>query len=511
MTTRLSQSGLWEHQRAYYHKQGVQAWNTGTVPHYVTNNPIIGDAYADLIIAHLDDLEREGALDPAQPVCIVEMGGGSGRLAYYILRRLDKFREQLPVQLRYVLTDFTTTNLEHWREHPKFTPYFEQELLDLAVFDAETTDELVLEKSGLKLDGSGNPVFFIANYVFDSIPLDCFRIHQGTLQEAHAAVTYGEEAISIEYNYQDAEESPYGRKDYDSILRQYRERLGDTHFLFPVGPLRCLENLTKIAGSSLCLLTADKGWTRWEEFVGLGPPPLVEHGSFSLNVNFHSMGLYWEDLGGQFLCNSQREAMLDICCFSMGLPDAALKRTKRMFADKVESFGPLDFLNLRNAITEATPRDKRSLRLCLELLRLSHWDAEVLYEFADPLATGSENVSAKEKREIFVTLSKVWANYFPIGETKDVPFEIARILFRLEYYEPSLTFYEESLRLFGTHKMTFHNMGLCYYYLRRLEQAKASFEKSLELDPGYGVARDWLLRLAPEIEESGTFSAVAIG
>jgi len=37
---RLSRSVLWRLQRQYFDQQGVQSWTEGTVPHYITSNPI---------------------------------------------------------------------------------------------------------------------------------------------------------------------------------------------------------------------------------------------------------------------------------------------------------------------------------------------------------------------------------------------------------------------------------------------------------------------------------------
>lgn len=505
---RLSQSGLWERQRQYYHEKGVEAWNTGTVPHYITNNPVIANAYADLVVAHLEDLAREKKLNLKKPVHVVEMGGGSGRLAFLILRRLEALSKLLPVKVRYVLTDFTTTNLGHWREHPSFAPFFADGRLDLAQFDVENDSVLNLEMSGDVLDGSGNPVFFLANYLFDTLTQDCFAVEGGVLKEALPTISYEQETATVSYSYVEAAEAPYGRQDYDAILAQYAKTLGDTCFLFPVGPLKCLENLIRVGGERACLITADKSWSRWEDLVGAGEPSLVAHGpSFSMTVNFHAMGLYWQGRGGHVFHTAARDSMLQISCFCLGLPEKALAKTSWVFHEKIDDYGPLDFFNLKGAITEAA--ETKNLRFCLEVLRLASWDPEVLFELADSMSAARvEEMSTLNKREIFLALTRTWANYFPIGEAKDVPFEVARILFRMEYFEQSLVFYEESLRLFGPHKMTHHNMGLCYYYLRRLGQAKAAFEKALELDPGYGAAREWLVRLTPELEESGTFVAV---
>lgn len=501
---RLSQSGLWEEQREYYNEQGVQAWTSGTVPHYVTNNPQIATAYVDLIAAHLQDLLQAEQLNPKEPVYVVELGGGSGRLAYLILRRLEELKEELPAPVVYVLTDFTESNLTHWRGHERFLPFFQENSLDVALFDAEKDESITTVYSQSRLEESGNPVFFIANYLFDTLPMDCFRCQQGKLEEVLVEVESTEEGPRLNFEFEPAETDPYDREEFDSILHSYQERLGTTHLLFPTGPLACLENLSRVSGGQMCLLAADKVWARWEDLVGVALPEPVAHGpSFSFTVNFHAMSQFWKQVGGVSFHTSPRDSMLGISVFCSGLERSELVRTARAFTDRIDRFGPLDFFNLKQAIL--TSVSNKNLRLCLELLRMAHWDPDILYDIAEPLCASLEGAPTLHKRELFLALARTWKNYFPIGETRDIPFEIARVLFRMEYFEQALHFYEESLRLCGKHKMTYHNMGLCEYYLRRLESARDCFEQALEMDPDYGIAREWLVRLEPEINESGAF------
>jgi len=44
----LSQSVLWNFQREFYKREGMEAWNW-QVPFYVTSNPYIANSYASLI------------------------------------------------------------------------------------------------------------------------------------------------------------------------------------------------------------------------------------------------------------------------------------------------------------------------------------------------------------------------------------------------------------------------------------------------------------------------------
>ena len=73
--TALSKSKLWDAQRTYYTEQGINAW-TDEVPFYVTSNPVIAHAYAEMVfrfILDCIDTDQE-AID--MPFYIVEIGVG---------------------------------------------------------------------------------------------------------------------------------------------------------------------------------------------------------------------------------------------------------------------------------------------------------------------------------------------------------------------------------------------------------------------------------------------------
>lgn len=125
---------------------------------------------------------------------IVELGGGHGRFAFLLLKKLLRLREffpqvdvccfghtltldrcclcaacVLPVQsqrawpFKYVLTDFSEANIQFWREHHCFKPFIQAGLLDFALFDAESDHELTLVVGGQKLSAATvkNPVAII--------------------------------------------------------------------------------------------------------------------------------------------------------------------------------------------------------------------------------------------------------------------------------------------------------------------------------------------------------------
>src|SRR5512136_2422752 len=115
---RLSESMLWGVQRRYYSQQGIQAWSRSKVPHFITCNPAIAAAYAEVVLGFLRD--GQAVLDPGQPVYIVELGAGAGRFGYLFLRKFAALAPRSPlrdVRWTYVLTDFAEETIAYWQAH----------------------------------------------------------------------------------------------------------------------------------------------------------------------------------------------------------------------------------------------------------------------------------------------------------------------------------------------------------------------------------------------------------
>jgi hypothetical protein len=79
-------------------------------------------------------------LDLSQPIYLVELGSGSGRLARHFLRVFWSFFPasslgHLPV--KFVMTDFSQSTLDFWQAHPALAPHVAGGRLDFALLDAE--------------------------------------------------------------------------------------------------------------------------------------------------------------------------------------------------------------------------------------------------------------------------------------------------------------------------------------------------------------------------------------
>ncbi len=320
---------IWRLVRRYFAERGVAAWQQGEVPHYVTSNLTIANAYAEIVLAFWRDRER---LTPSgqnhEPLTICELGAGSGRFAFHFLKRLAALCAEsgiAPSAFRYVLTDMADANLAFWRRHPALQPFFASGVLDLAQFDVTRPESLALHVSGDTIAPATlhHPLVVIANYVFDSIPQDLFHIRDGEARQCLVSVSLDTDPatldaaetlarMKIDYEVAESAEAPYEEPWLRHLLDFYRRALGDTHLLFPAEALRCLDHLAGLSREGLLVLSADKGEHSLAALEGKAPPGLARHGSISLPVNYHAFTQFCVQRVGVALVPDIRHNSIDI-------------------------------------------------------------------------------------------------------------------------------------------------------------------------------------------------------
>lgn len=514
---RLSDSLLWDLQRAYYTHAGIEAWKSGTVPSYITTNAFIAQAYARVIHASLIDRARvEG--EGAAPVHIIELGAGHGRFGFMVLRKLHDLVRQSPIPVSpfcYVMTDLVQKNIDYWRRQESLRPFVDRGLLDFACFDVERGGaELTLQHSGrvISAEAPVGSMVVIANYLFDSLLVDVFRVHEGVLEESRVRLTSSRKEepdlqdpevigrLDVAYEHVEATDSVYDDPEMMRILDIYKEKLGDTAFLLPVGAIRAIRTLEALTGGQLMVLSADKGYNHAHQLLGHGPPSLVRHGSFSFSVNYHAIGLYFRERGGFSLHTSERGGSIEVSAFILQGTPAESYATCMAFQKEIEEFGPVDFFLLQRDASklEGTP----TLAYCLSLIRLSGYDPEIFYDLRVHIRDQAETAPEEVQQETARALARVWDLFYMVGDDRDVPFAMGRIYHRMGQHQQAIQFYMHSTRLFGDDRATFYNIGLCHHKVGQNTAALHYFDKALAVDPGYSYARDWKLRVQAEMRRS---------
>ncbi|GAB4378448.1 MAG: SAM-dependent methyltransferase [Elainellaceae cyanobacterium] len=490
----LSKSLLWQLERTFFDQQGIRAWNSGAVPHYITSNPTIATAYAKLSFALWQDQTH---LISPQPLTLCELGAGSGRFAFHFLTHLTHLCQQhnLPLtHFRYILTDFAQANLDHWQQHPHFQPFFQQGILDTARFDINHDHHLTLQNNRQTLTPQSlqRPLIVIANYFFDSIPQDLYYIHNGQIQDCLVSLSCAQDPnilspaqlldhLQLHYHYQPTTLNTL-HPQIQSLLRHYQHRLTDTHLLVPTIGLLGLNRLQALSQQGLLLLSADKGPFDLGTLQGNRPPQLVtHHGCFSFSVNYPLFKTFCEQQGGIALTPVTAPQSLYVIALIMGNHPERYRQTQRAYQRHIQTSGPDNFFRITQHVRQIL--DQMSVANILAYLRLSHYDSHQFIRCLPRLQQLAPSFTPQEQTAVLTTMDEIWQRYFPIGENNDLAFDIASLCFRLKDYDRALQYFKHSNQLYGEHPDTLTNMAICHQHLGQLAQANSLLQLVLKYNP----------------------------
>lgn len=485
---------IWQLQDAYFAERGVEAWRQGEVPHYVTSNPTIANCYAEVVLAFWRDRQR---LAPqSEPLTICELGAGSARFAFHFLRRLSALCAQAdvpPQAFRYVLTDSANSNLEFWRHHPNFEPFFADGRLDMARLDMTRPERLSLQISGDTIEPGSlhHPLVIIANYVFDSIPQDLFHFKAQRTYACHvslavdadpASLSAAELLARLQVHYDDEEitEPPYAEPYLQQLIADYQRALGDAHVLFPAAGLRCLKSLAEFSSHGALVLSADKGNHRLAALDGQPAPGLVRHGSVSLQVNYHAFAQFCTEAGGVALLPTDHHNSINVVGLLMLADAHDHSETERAYHRHVREFGPDHFYSItkhaRKTIAEMSVED------ILAYLRLSRHDSHQFGRYLPRLLELAPEFDVATRVDVTAAIENVWDMYFPLGEDLDLANRIAGLLYAMDDHSAALTYFERSMAIYGADTGTLYNIAACYRLLGEHGAAVAMLQKVLEYD-----------------------------
>ncbi len=510
---RLSASILWQLQREVYNQQGVQAWSSGAVPQSITTSAFTARAYARLVLGYLRDIQPQ--LDGSQPVHILELGGGSGRFGYRFIEHLSRLLQHSALQHQsfvYVMTDVTSM-VDYWQTHPMLRPLVESGVLDFAAFDAAHPADIRLINSGrlLRAEELANPMVVVANYLFDSIPQDCFSVRDGMLYENLVTIRSpsppASQSASISAqplrDLQVSLESQPTRADYyaepvlDAILDGYRQRLDNVIVLFPIDGMRCLQFFQRLAPRGVLFVIGDIGTAREADLTEQTAGGISTDSNFWLSVNFHALGEFIRSLGGTVLHPPSRHASLNVSALVLGHPSTDFGETRLAYDQAIGQSGPDDVSVITRMLTERVDTMQRGQ--LLTFLRSTAYDPDYFIRCLPLLLESLTEVSWSGAQDLRLAADEAWAMYYPIGDTSDMsdlPAALGVLLYTIGDYARALDYFVHSLALVGMDPRTTYNVALCMNRLERRADTIEWLQRTLELDPTHDKARPMLAELS---------------
>lgn len=497
----FAESPLWHLQRKYYEDQGLDAWSEGQVPHYVTSNPFIAKAYAEIALGFWRDLKAKGST--GQPFYIIELGAGCGRFAYHFLLHFCSAFDAIKGpddKACYVMTDFAAGTVAQWnaRLSSKLKPFITQGLLDFAVFDAEADTHILLQHQKITLAPNtlSLPPVVIANYVFSSLRQDLFflakdRIFEGWLalsenaSEEKFAMDNPFHTLQLDYQKRRVSVLSYPKPLWNQLITSYAKRLPPCALLFPSRALHALDRLTNLHGSNMLLLSGDRSTHELKHLATQHEPEISRHSSFSLPVNYHALMHLIQSDGGTCWINAQNDglAIFVACCQAADSKTPnAWRETGFAVKQALQGFSPNDYYRVKQSLE--TEAEYLSPAQMLAFLRLSHWDTKVFYLMFPYIFDMLAQLPSQYQTEWYLGLVEVWRYHLPIGEDYDLAFDLGILAAELNRWSSAIFLFLQSLEHSAQEhnkSVVFYNLAMAHWQMASHTKAESYLEKSLAL------------------------------
>lgn len=498
----LSQSMIWHQLLEAYQEDGIDAWRR--IPFGATNNPFIAESVTRTLMAFIRDWAHQAHLAPNAfeshaPFYLLEIGAGAGRFGFYMLRQFEHFHDELSalgIAITYVMSDVSEKNIHFWRTHPALQKYIEQGLLDFAQFDLINDHEITLLVANKTLhaatfsSAAHPPLIVLANYLFDSLPADLFRLNNGALQEGlipHATTidrstkanlgrTFSQ--LGVQIDFQDVAFPHYSAPHFDEILRHIVSEQKDGYFLMPRMSLQGIENLFSLSHRKVFMVVNDYGFSAAQHPLTQDEPKLTQHANvFSFMVDFRAFGHYVACNGGD-VCHQVRDTALATNVYSLGYPLAQLPRTQQAVNALLEACSPGDFVNLHMFIASANRNS--SLKQFLDYLTSVRWDPDAFNLYGTQIRRLLAKSEQQEIHRLVNSLPQLIENIYYLPYGADTDFHIGTIYQHVRDYPKAIEHYMRSMEHFGEKTRTLYQLGLCHYHLEQHDQAIDLLQRAIQ-------------------------------
>ena len=369
----------------------------------------------------------------------------------------------------------------------------------------------------------------VANYLFDSLRHDIFRVSDGRLYAALAQLSTDQanldeqregrrvkqlDQVELNFSYRAVAGDYYGIEAFDRLLETYVRELhrqcDDAHFIFPIGGLRCLENLTQLCRGRYLMLAADKGGCGLSQVTYSSAPRISFHGNcFSVQVNFHALMQYLQHTGGDSAAPPLQQGITTVALLGgiqlggaqlggaqlggaqLGSAHfSALPETRQALDNYLGRYSPATLFNvysyIRDTVGHCPPET------FVALLIMTDWDPHIFNRIIGALLTKMAECSATTKQALVDGMPVIAENFYYMPGAIDTLSGIALFFQELKNYNQALGYYQQSINYYGEADHICYNQGLCRYYLGDAERAVERFERALQLNPGLDCARQWL-------------------
>lgn len=518
---RLSRSLIWDLHEATYRDRGPDVFSSEDVPYRSTTSPVLARAFAELVRAFASDClaGRFGPVSRDEPLYVVDLGGGTGRLGWHLLEQLRP-EEVAPLRVVYVLTDAVESNVRFASEHPRLAGLAREGRADFAVYRAGSGEDICLIRSGAVLAPGrvANPIVGIANYLFNVMRQDLFAEVDGEFCEELVSAVSESPALAagspemlrrIGLRAELASDAGAASVNVARILAAAKPAPSPgSRILYPGAAIEAIRRFVDIGGGRSLLLCAERTPQALAPRTGTdraySPGALIgmgaHGGTISLPVDLDVLSAAVDDLGGEVLRSAVPASRLELFAILVG-DDATppTSRLRRKIRGTLGGERPDDLIALialaAKSASVADAAKITELIAIIAILRVAAHDPYVFRLVYGALAESFQSSTGAPRRQAIEALESVAALDYPLNDDYDLVYGVAAILTSAGCWSDALRCLRTAAKELGSRTQTSYNIAICELQLGNATAARAAAAEALTLDPANEPARSLLAQI----------------
>ena len=476
-------------------------------------------SYAELISYWLRSLVNSKAYDPNFPIYLLEAEATTGQFGLSVLKELKNILHETTFadcNICYLFALSNRSDNEKLSEHPLYQYYEENRQAAIVQWDTLSVEPLPeVDNKGQIILYDANPVVFIANGVFSSLPQQCCYIHYSDLYLAQTTLI--EESTSELVNAKTQNFIPWtlrnkkndANKNTESLAYQWqatnienitKDLKGNLqhaiskvlkHLLtqcrsqplwVPITALRLLYKLQQQCSKGILYLQSDKGMSAlFPGCTHIKLPTKVKPENIRLPINFelliqccnelyskktHSTTLLQDRPAGKAL----HIAMLGENTYEQyAIIKAAADKVFNKSTPERHNFIIDSLSRMAEVLTETQ---------MMSHLRQQDYDSKLLSIFLPRLL--KQGVDVNQRTSWCRLMSEVWNRHIPVIGNTEIVFKLGLLAIDLSHWALAKQCFVMIIQLQGPNTPCLHNLALAAFATGDITLAKECISTAIE-------------------------------
>ncbi|MEM7358199.1 MAG: GNAT family N-acetyltransferase [Pseudomonadota bacterium] len=400
------------------------------------SSAVLAKGHAKLIADAWRQLSDEGKHIAGQSNYILELEAGNGCYAAEVLARLRKElsdAEWNRFKPCYLLADSHADLVSDCWQHPGLRHWIEAGTLEPVRFDLRQQNYIDLSSRQLVLGKHSivNPLTVLANGVLSRLRQSLYHIHYGRCFVAE---------LADDFNPWEQEVQPIPEADRyqwreltqdepDALILRYVERFDSAVVLLPDQLFALVARLRDLVANGLLLISSDRGFHGEFNLRQQALPEFGPHPRYFLPINGHALEWHVDASGGE-IRHQQADPgspLHSVAWFPTSdatyIPDIT-ELTHHITADEDAALHHMSALALQS-------QPRMSSSQLLSLLRMSEYDAGIIFQHLDCLFDTLPSLGAQERLDWRDAIIESWQGHYVFPEQGNLLTDFALLAMRL--------------------------------------------------------------------------------